>query len=58
MVVGIFQLHLFLVVGLERRLGDDKKRLAWAKKYLAFAKRHKSDVLFIDEKIFDSLDSD
>ena len=44
--------------GPERRLGDDKKRLAWAKKYLPFAKRHKSDVLFIDEKIFDSLDSD
>lgn len=44
--------------GPERRLHDEPNRLKWAKKNLRFARAHKHEVVFIDEKLFDSLDCD
>ena len=44
--------------GPERRLNDEPLRLKWAKKNIRFARASKQQVVFIDEKLFDSLDCD
>ena len=44
--------------GPERYAGDEEKRLAHAIEWLPFAKQHRRKVLFVDEKMFDSKDTD
>lgn len=44
--------------GPERFAGDEEKRLAYVKKNLPFAQENARSVVFVDEKLFDSLDSD
>ena len=44
--------------GPERYVGDEERRLQYAKKTLPLAKKHGQITLFVDEKMFDSQDSD
>jgi len=44
--------------GPERVEGDTARRLSFAKNNISFAKAHFQDVVFVDEKMFDSSDSD
>ena len=44
--------------GPERFEGDTARRLSFARANLSFARLHHAEVLFVDEKLFDSSDSD
>lgn len=44
--------------GPERYRGDKERRLAHAKKTLPFARKNKAITVYVDEKMFDSMDSD
>lgn len=44
--------------GPERYEGDEAKRLEYAAKTIDLARKHASNTLFVDEKLFDTLDRD